>query len=108
MHKIQDQFRVNDNIIEIPLSGEKLAQNVNDLNVINRFGIELYKKNQPFIRENVPDTWYAAIEPESGRLIASNHPYMLYQYTSEKYPGKLVYVIGLLRDSQINFFFNYE
>jgi len=107
MPTIQEQFKINENIIRIPLPGEKLAQNVNDLNVINQYGSELYKKNKDFIRENVPDTWFAAIEPTSGTFVASNQPIKLYEYTSTEFPGKLIYVIGLLRDHTINFIFDY-
>jgi len=108
MQNAQDQFKINDNIIEIPLPGEKLGREVNDLNIINHYGNDLFKKNSPFIREHVPDTWFAAIEPISGKFIASNQPFKLYEYTSEKYPGKLMYVIGLLKENLISFLINYE
>ena len=103
----QEQFKVNDNIIRIPLSGGKLSQNVNDLNVINQYGSELYKTNKDFIRENVPDTWFGAIEPTTATFVASNHPLKLYEYTATEFPGKLIYVIGLLRSSTTNFIFDY-
>ncbi len=84
-----------------------MAQNVTNLNVINRYGSDLFKKNKDFIRENVPDTWFAAIEPTSGTFIASSHPLKLYEYTAAQFPGKLMYVIGLLRENSVNFMFSY-
>jgi hypothetical protein len=105
---LQPQFIVGEDIIRIPLSGEKLAKEVSDLNIINKFGNELYKKNINFIRENVPDTWFAAIEPISGTFVAANHPIKLYDYTSKNFPGKLIYVIGLLRNNVVNFVFDFD
>ncbi|MEK7552950.1 MAG: hypothetical protein AAB505_02475 [Patescibacteria group bacterium] len=102
-----NQFLVRDGIIEIPLSGEKLSQSTTNLDTINRYGAQLYKANKDFIKEKVADTWFAVIEPTNGKFVASDHPIKLYNYTSEKYPGKLVYVIGLLRDNPVNFVLNY-
>lgn len=102
-----NNYMVQDNIIEIPLSGEKLPVATSSLDIINRYGNSLFSNNSKFIREKISDTWFIVIEPISGSLIASSSPIKAYQYASEKYPGRLMYVVGLLRDNPINFVFDY-
>mgnify|MGYP001584468375 CR=1 FL=1 len=94
------QFKVSDSIMEILLSGTKLEKETNRLDVVNKIGTDLYINNKNFIKEHIPENWYAVIEPCSGKLIASSNQLELYNYTSEKYPNKIFYVIGLLK---INF-----
>lgn len=100
------QYLVEPDIIEIALSGEKLPQTTTSLDVINRYGNNLFKGNKDFIREKVPDTWFIAIEPQSATLIASPNNIKLYEYTSKKFSGKLMYIIGLLKNNPINFVFH--
>lgn len=89
----------SENIKEIVLSGDKLPKETVDLTEINEYGQNLYKKNRDFIREKIPDTWYAIIEPLSGTLIASADAQTLYNYSSERFPGKLFYFVGLLKEN---------
>ena len=100
------QFLVETDIIEIPLAGEKLPQDSTSLDVINRYGNSLFNSNRDFIKEKVSDTWFIAIEPQSGTLIASPNNLRLYEYASKKFPGKLMYVIGLLKNNPINFIYH--
>lgn len=96
-----------EDILEIPLSGEKLPQTTTSLDVINRYGSNLFKSNTDFIREKVPDTWFVVIEPHSATLIASSSALKAYQHSSQKFPGQLMYVIGLLKNNPINFLHQY-
>ena len=102
-----EQYKVADGIVEILLSGDKLSQPTTSLDTINTYGAQLYKANKEFIKEKVPDTWFAAIEPISGKLIAADEAIKLYSYSREHFPGKLIYVLGLLRDKQTNFLSTY-
>lgn len=103
MSEQNEQFKVVDGIIEIPLSGAKLPQETKNLEVINNYGSQLYEHNKGFIREKVPDNWFAVIEPTTGKLIASDSPVKLYQYTTQNYSGKLMFVIGLLREQAVSY-----
>lgn len=86
-------------IIEFILSGEKLDKNTNDLNLIGRVGAELYKKNRDFIKEKIKDNWFIIIEPVSGTIIASADQLKLYQYAESKFPDRLFYSVGLLKNN---------
>lgn len=92
-----NQFDVSARIKEIQLTGAKLEKDTSNLDVVNKIGSDLYKNNKDFIREYVPENWYAVIEPSSGKLIAGDNQLALYNYTSEKFPNKIFYVIGLLK-----------
>ncbi len=85
-------------IIEYDLPGEKLPADTHDINQINHFGYSLYTKNKDFIREKVKDNWYAVIDPTTGKFVASLDPINLYEYTKEKYPNKLFYFVGILKN----------
>jgi hypothetical protein len=91
------QFDIRDGIKEIQLTGEKLEKETSSLDVVNKIGYNLYKDNKDFVREYVPENWYAVIEPLSGRLIAGANQLDLYNYTSEQFPNKIFYIIGLLK-----------
>ena len=94
------QFDIREGIKEIQLTGQKLEKDTSSLDIVNKIGYKLYQDNKDFIREYVPENWYAVIEPVSGKLIAGANQLDLYNFTSEKYPNKIFYVIGLLK---INF-----
>jgi len=94
-----DTIKNNGEIQEIILSGEKLPQTTNDLDLIAKASEELYKKNRDFIKEKVKDNWFIVIEPVSGTLIASSNQLKLFQYAQEKFPDKLFHSIGLLKDN---------
>ncbi|GEM_PF-5123844 len=83
--------------VEIQLSGKKLDKETTDLETINKIGRSLLDGNKDFIRQKVKDNWYGVIEPISGVFIASENTNNLYNYTTKKYPNRLLYVIGLLR-----------
>lgn len=100
MVKDTRQFDIREGIKEIQLTGEKLQRETSSLDVVNKVGLDLYQRNRDFIKEYIPENWYAVIEPLSGKLIASNNQIDLYNYTSEKYPNKIFYIVGLLK---INF-----
>lgn len=85
-------------VIEYDLPGEKLPQETHDINQINIYGGKLYTKNRDFIREKVRDNWYAVIDPTTGKFVAALDPLELYKYTHEKYPNKLFYFIGILKN----------
>lgn len=91
------QFDVREGIKEIPLTGEKLERDTSNLDVVNKIGSQLYQDNKDFIREYIPENWYAVIEPSSGKLIAGSSQVDLYTYTSATYPNKIFFVIGLLK-----------
>ncbi len=91
------QFDIIDGIKEIQLIGEVLEKDTSNLDVVNKVGSKLYKDNRDFIKEYIPENWYAVIEPLSGKLIASNNQIDLYNYTSLTYPNRIFYIIGLLK-----------
>ncbi len=91
------QFDVQEGIKVIQLTGEKLEKDTSNLDVVNKVGSKLYKENRDFIKEYIPENWYAVIEPLSGKLIASNNQVDLYNYTSSTYPNKIFYFVGLLK-----------
>lgn len=95
-------------IIEVPLSGPKVSPGIVNLTEINRLGMETFEKNRALIKEKVPQNWFAVIEPQSGLLIASPSQLDLYKYTSQKYPNKLFFVIGLLQNQTINHAFAHQ
>jgi len=105
MEKNNSQFQVTPGVIEIPLSGQKLSKETTNLDIINKIGTDLYRDNKDFIREKVNDNWYAVIEPISGDLIASENPLKLYERTQQKYPNRLFYVVGILKNSTINYLY---
>lgn len=92
-----------ESIKEIVLSGDCLPSETKNLDIINKFGQELFIKNKEFIKSQVPDNWYIVIEPTSCRLIASLHPNELYNYTINKFPNKLFFIVGFNR----NYFSHY-
>ena len=92
-----NQFDIIEGIKEIQLSGEKLEKDTSNLDIVNKIGADLYKNNKDFIKEYIPENWYAVIEPFSGKLIAGDNQLKLYDYTSKTYPNKIFYVIGLLK-----------
>lgn len=85
-------------IVEFVLPGEKLTSETTDLNTINKVGQELYTSNKQFLHEKVKDNWYGIIEPISGTFVASEDINKLYEYTTNKFPNRLFYVIGLLKN----------
>ena len=91
------QFDIKEGIKEIQLTWEKLEKDTSNLDVVNKVGSKLYQDNRDFVKEYVPENWYAVIEPLSGKLIASNNQIDLYNYTSVTYPNKIFYVVGLLK-----------
>ncbi len=97
MERATNQFDVSESIKVIQLTGAKLEKETSNLDVVNRIGFDLYRNNKDFIREYVPENWYAVIEPTSGKLIAGDNQLELYEYTSKNYPNKIFYVIGLLK-----------
>ncbi len=97
------QFNVADDIKEIQLTGEKLEKETSKLDLVNKIGYEFYINNRDFIKEHIPENWYAVIEPISGKLIASDDQMKLYKYTSKTYPNKIFYFIGLLKINIIQY-----
>jgi hypothetical protein len=91
-------------IIEFPLPGNKLQSGSNGLELVAKYGDELYKNNRDFIKERVSDNWFVIIEPSSGTLIASPDQYKLYEYGKGKFPDRLFYSVGLLKE---NFLYRY-
>lgn len=85
-------------VVEINLAGKKMDQPTSDLNLINQYGKTLYEQNKDYIKEKVRDNWFAVIDPTSGTFIASLDPVALYTYTREKYPNKLFYYVGLIKN----------
>lgn len=85
-------------IKEIILPGNCLPSETKNLEVINKFGRELFIKNSDYIKSQIPDNWYIVIEPTSCRLIASLHPNELYNYTIENFPNKLFFIVGFNRN----------
>jgi hypothetical protein len=86
-------------IISFILSGEKLPQETNNLDLISKVGSELYQKNREYIKEKVKDNWFVVIEPVSGTLIASPDQLELYQYAKTIFPERLFFSVGLVRDN---------
>ncbi len=93
-----------DEIIEIQLSGEKLVTPTNNLEQINKIGSNLYEQNRQFIKEKVPDNWFAAIEPVSGKLFAWSDELELYLYLQKLYPdSRLFYSVGLIKERMASY-----
>jgi len=90
-------------VTEIILSGDKLMRVTNDLDLVARFGNELYKKNRNFIKGKVKDNWFIIIEPMSGILFASTDQLDLYNYAQRKYPDRLFYSVGLLKENLMSY-----
>lgn len=86
-----------DEVREVVLSGELLSENISNLEVINKIGVDLFTKNREYISKEIPDNWFIVIEPTSGKLLASISQIALYKYTQEKYPNKLFFIVGLKR-----------
>ena len=87
-------------IQEILLPGEKLSEEKkNNLDLISRVGSELYQKNKDFIKEKIKDNWFVLIEPISGTLMAYSDQLKLYEYASKKFPDKVFFSLGLLKDN---------
>ena len=84
---------------EILLSGEKLDHMTNDLDLVARFGVDLYMKNKDFIREKIRDNWFVIIEPMSGTLLASSDQLELFNNAKQKFPDRLFYSVGLLKEN---------
>ncbi|MEK7542780.1 MAG: hypothetical protein AAB503_00540 [Patescibacteria group bacterium] len=97
----QSQYEVEKNLVEIQLSGEKITSNTNDLDLIAKVGDKLYKDNREFIKEKIRDNWFVIIEPVSGILFASPDQVKLFEYVKEKYPERLFYSVGLLKENQV-------
>ena len=85
-------------IKEIQLEGETLPANTNDLEKINQVGLQLYKNNRPRIEAEIPENWFAVIDPTSGKMIASLNPISLYHYTRENHSDRIFFMVGLLRN----------
>ncbi len=91
-------------IQEIVLPGEKLPEEKkNNLDLISQFGSGLYKNNKDFIKEKIKDNWFVIIEPISGTLMAYPEQLKLYEYASKKFPDKLFFSIGLLKDNFLQY-----
>ena len=88
-----------DNIKEIALESKKLSIDTHDMNFIGGIVQKLYKKNEKIIKEKIEPNWFAVIEPSSGTLIASLNQNYLYKYTQENYLGKLLYSVGLIKNT---------
>jgi len=86
-------------IQEIVLSGEKLSANTNNLEIIASIGSKLYEENKDFIKEKVKDNWFVVIEPISGLLMAFSDQVKLFEYAKNKFPDRLFYSVGLLKDN---------
>lgn len=98
-----NQFDVAEDIVEIPLPGKKLQAETNDLDLLSSFGARLYSANRDFIKENVKDNWFVAIEPVSGFLIASSDEVKLFEYSKNKYPNRILYSVGLLKNNYLQY-----
>lgn len=93
------EIEENRNTITFVLSGEKLPQETNNLDLISKVGSELYKKNREYIKEKVKDNWFVVIEPVSGTLIASPDQLELYQHANKTFPDRLFFSVGLIKDN---------
>ena len=89
---------MNRDIKELQLEGETLPANTNDLEQINQVGLQLYKNNRQRIEAEIPDNWFAVIDPTAGKIIASLNPILLYHYTRENYSDRIFFMVGLLRN----------
>lgn len=97
----QNQFTVAEGIVEIPLSGEKLDQETNNLDLVAKVGEKLYRANRDFIKEEVKDNWFVVIEPMSGILFASPEQVQVFEYAKKKFPSRLFYSVGLLKENRV-------
>ncbi len=94
----------NDQIQEIQLAGKKLDSNTQDISIIEEYGKNLFLENEKFIKEKVPDNWFAIIDPFNALLIASPDTVTLYQYSQKRTSNMLFYFVGLIKNSFKNMY----
>jgi len=100
---MEENTQANFNIITFTLSGEKLSKETNNLDLVSKFGNELYQKNKDFIKEKIKDNWFVVIEPVSGTLMASPNQLELYEYAKKEFPESLFFSVGLLRNNLLSY-----
>jgi hypothetical protein len=98
-----EQYEVEKNIKEIVLPGKKLPTETNDLDLLGSYGSKLYSTNRDFIREHVQDNWFIAIEPVSGTLVASSDELKLFEYAKKKFPNRIFFSVGLLKNNLLQY-----
>lgn len=100
---MDEKIENNQNIITLVLPGEKLPKETNDLDLLSKFGSELYKNNRNFIREKIKDNWFVIIEPVSGTLMASPNQLELYEHARKEFSERLFFSIGLQKDNLLQY-----